>query len=110
MRKSYFRTIYLTLQIFALSCLFSTLDATHYKFLNEPIDVVIPAVEKDIPTLNLCVESIRKYGEGVRRVIVVSKDRLTDQAEWFDEKKFPFDQDSVAYQICDKDLKKSFRV
>lgn len=54
------------------------------------IDVVIPAHKKDLDILNHCVKSIRRNIKDVRRVIVVSAEKYTDEAEWFDEKKFPF--------------------
>ncbi len=56
----------------------------------EPIDVVIPCAKKDLPVLRQCIQSIKKYGKGVRRLIVVSATPLTDEAEWFDEKRYPF--------------------
>lgn len=57
---------------------------------NTVIDVVIPAHEKDLDTLNHCIEGIRKNIADVRRIIVVSKAKYTDKAEWFDEALFPF--------------------
>jgi len=66
-----------------------------YSFSNDPIDVVIPCREKDLVTLLDCIDGIRKYGENIRRVIVVSDKPLTDKAEWFDEKKFPFSKEDI---------------
>ena len=43
------------------------------------IDVVIPAHKKDIDTLDLCIDGIRKNVKDVRRIIVVSKEKLTDK-------------------------------
>ena len=54
------------------------------------IDVVIPAHKKDVDTLELCIESIRKNVKNVRRVIVVSKEKLTEKAEFYCEEDFPF--------------------
>ena len=59
------------------------------------IDVVIPAHKKDIDTLELCIEGIRKNVESLNRIIVVSNNKLTDKAEWHDEKKFPFSFNEV---------------
>lgn len=56
----------------------------------EYIDVVIPAIEKDCYTLNGAIDAARKHIFNIRRVIVVSPERYTDKAEWFDEKDFPF--------------------
>jgi len=59
------------------------------------IDVVIPAHSKDIDTLDLCINGIRDNVKNVRRIIVVSKDKLTDNAEFYCEKDFPFSFDDV---------------
>lgn len=65
----------------------------------EPIDVVIPCTRKDLDTLDLCIKGIRKYGKGVRRVIVVSKERYTDQAEWFAESEYPFNKEDISLAL-----------
>ncbi len=54
------------------------------------IDVVIPAHQKDLATLEHAIDGVRKNIVGVRRIIVVSKEKYTDKAEWFDESKYPF--------------------
>ena len=59
------------------------------------IDVVIPAHKKDIDTLDLCIEGIRKNVKNVNRIIVVSKEKLTDKAEFYCEEKFPFSVEDV---------------
>jgi len=59
------------------------------------IDVIMPVHPKDLGTLELCIDSVKKYVEGVRRVIIVSNRRLSDNAEWFDLELFPFGKDSV---------------
>jgi Family of unknown function (DUF6492) len=63
---------------------------TQYALIPEPIDVVVPCAMKDYDTLEPCLHSIREYGENIRRIIVISKERLTDAAEWYDERDFPF--------------------
>lgn len=78
-----------------------------YPLTSEPIDVVIPAVDKDIPTLELCIEGIRKYGENIRRIIVVSDKKLTDKAEWFDEKNYPFAKRDIALEIFGGNIQKA---
>ncbi len=60
------------------------------------IDVVIPAHEKDLKTLSYCIAGIKKNILGVRRVIVVSKEKYTDQAEWFDEALYPFSYQQIS--------------
>ena len=77
-------------------CNVNAFEKVTYPFVNEPIDVMIPAVAKDIDTLNLCIEGIRENCKQVRRIIVVSDKRLTTKAEWFDEKRFPFDKKVIA--------------
>lgn len=70
-----------------------------YTLLPEPVDVVIPSIEKDLVTLDLCIEGVKKYVQNVRRIIVVSHKKLTDQAEWFDEKQYPFTKHDIAQEI-----------
>lgn len=70
-----------------------------FQFTFDPIDAVIPCHEKDKVTIDLVIEGIRKNVKNVRRIIVVSASKLTDQAEWFDERNFPFTKESVAYEI-----------
>ncbi len=77
-----------------------------YKLEKAPIDVIIPCTSKDKLTLDLCIEGIRKNGINVRRIIVVSSEPLTDQAEWFDENKFSFTKYDIALEIL-KDEKKA---
>lgn len=60
------------------------------------IDVVIPAHQKDLATLDLAIKSIRKNIQDIRRIIVVSKEKYTDNAEWFDEKLYPFSYQEIA--------------
>jgi lipopolysaccharide biosynthesis glycosyltransferase len=78
-------------------------DKVHYAFSDEPIDVVIPCSPKDIDTLKLCIEGIRKNGKDIRRIIVVSKEPLTDTAEWFSEANYPFSKFDLALEIFDHD-------
>ena len=70
-------------------------EKIEFVFSDELIDVVIPCVEKDLPILELCIEAIKKYGENIRRIIVISKHHLTDSAEWFPEENFPFSINDV---------------
>ena len=59
------------------------------------IDVVIPSHEKDIDTLDLCIEGIRKNVKDVGRVIVVSRNKLTDNVEFFPEEDLQFSLEDV---------------
>jgi hypothetical protein len=80
-------------------------SATHpvkkvfYPFTTDPIDVVIPCHTKDLFTLDLCINGIRTQCKQVRRIIVVSQKKLTDNAEWFDESLYPFSKDDIALAI-----------
>lgn len=92
--------------LFLFSCLEATLEKKHFSFSSEPIDVVIPCAEKDREILAHCIQGIRKYGENIRRIIVVSKTRLTSDAEWFDEAGYPFTKEDLAYEIFHGNRKK----
>lgn len=74
-------------------------EKVSYTFTNEPIDVVIPSTEKDLPTLERCIRGIKSNCHEVRRVIVVSKKKLTDRAEWFSEDSYPFSKLEIAHAI-----------
>jgi hypothetical protein len=71
-------------------------EKIRYSFTTDPIDVVIPCDPKDLITLDLCIDGIRRQCQQVRRVIVISKQKLTDNAEWFDERLFPFRKTDIA--------------
>lgn len=60
------------------------------------IDVIIPAHKKDIHTLNHCIEGIRRNIDSIRRIIVISKEKFTDKAEWFDEALYPFSYQEIS--------------
>ncbi len=75
--------------------------AQEYQFHADPIDVVIPCVEKDLKTLELCISGIRENCANVRRIIVVSQKQLTDSAEWFDESLYPFTKREVETQLLE---------
>ncbi len=64
--------------------------------MRQIIDVVIPAHEKDLDTLNHCIEGVRRNVVDVRRIIIISKEKYTDKAEWFDEALFPFSFKEIA--------------
>ncbi len=73
---------------------------TSFPFSDEPIDVVIPSVEKDLATLELCIDGIKKNGVNIRRVIVVSKKKLTNKAEWYSEENYPFSFQDIAEALA----------
>lgn len=80
---------------------------TIFFLTTEPIDVVIPCAPKDLDTLEMCIAGIRENGKNIRRVIVVSKDPLSNSAEWFDEKNFPFNFQTIALEIFHGDAHKA---
>lgn len=82
-----------------LFCLLSQAPLLGFEFTFEPIDAVIPCHEKDRVTIDLVVEGIHKNVKNIRRIIVVSSERYTNAAEWFDERNFPFDKPNIAYEI-----------
>ena len=63
---------------------------------SEEIDVIIPAIEKDLATLDKAIASIKENGTNVRRVIVISKNKLSLNAEWVKESSFPFSKSDIA--------------
>lgn len=82
------------------------LSKVHYNLVDDPIDVVIVTHPKDKETLDDCINGIRENCHKVGRIIVVSPLKLTDQAEWFDEKKYPFTVDDMIVAIGKGDKKK----
>ena len=50
-----------------------------YKFDKDPIDVVIACIDKDLRTLDMCIEGIKKNASNIRRVIVISPEKLTSK-------------------------------
>lgn len=71
----------------------------HFNLTQESIDVVIPCTEKDLDTLEMCIEGIKNNCSQIRRIIVVSASKLTDNAEWFNEVNFPFKKYDVALEM-----------
>ncbi len=76
-----------------------------YKLLDEPIDVVIPAIKKDLETLDLCIEGIKENGKSIRNIYVISPEPLTTKATWIDEKSFPFSFYDIAFAIYKNEVK-----
>ena len=63
------------------------------------IDVVIPAHEKDVDTLDLCIEKIRQNVMNVNRVLVLSNKKLTEKAEWYPESELSFSMKDIGDTI-----------
>lgn len=58
-------------------------------------DIVIPVHKKDLAILEYCIEAARSKIVGARRIITISQEKYTDNAEWFAESQFPFSMDLV---------------
>ena len=52
------------------------------------IDVVIPTHEKDLNTLNICIDYVRKNVINLNEIYYVSRNKLTDKAVWISEEIF----------------------
>jgi hypothetical protein len=89
----------------ALSCILLTFFIISRS--QNVIDVVIPCHPKDLTTLELAIEGIRRNGNGIRRIIVISCKNITPHAEWVDEAMFPFSKKDVALTIFKGDEQKA---
>lgn len=90
-----------------LSFLDAKLEKITYALSTKPIDVIIPCAPKDKEILEHCIQGIRKYGQNIGRIIVVSKERLSTEAEWFNEALYPFSKQDLAYEIFHGNRKKA---
>lgn len=64
-------------------------------------DIVIPVHKKDLQILEYCISFARKNLIGARRIIVISAEKHSNSAEWFDEKLYPFSIDLVRSYVGD---------
>lgn len=69
----------------------------------DPIDVIFVCHPKDLLTLDLAIAGIKQNGENIRRVIVVSHEKLTNQAKWHNETNYPFSKLDIALEIFNND-------
>lgn len=76
-------------------------------FSNLSIDVVIPCHKKDQKSLDLVIQGIKKNVTQIRRIIVVSYEKLTNKAEWYDESLYPFSKYDLALAIFNGNHKKA---
>ncbi|HSX11851.1 MAG TPA: hypothetical protein VLF94_09065 [Chlamydiales bacterium] len=74
-----------------------------YPLSNDPIDAVIYATEKNQVTLELCIQGLRTYVKNIGRIVIISERAITDQGEWFDEKRFPFSKTSILEELFSSD-------
>jgi len=75
-------------------------EKTSYTFSRDPIDVVILCHKKDANTLPNGISSVQRCVIGLRRIIIISAEKYTDDAEWCDESIFPFTKESILLEIC----------
>ncbi len=73
----------------------------------DPIDVIFVCHPKDLRTLNLAIAGIKQNGEHIRRVIVISREKLTDLAEWYNETDYPFSKLDIALEIFNNDAQRA---
>lgn len=95
MKSRYLCIVFLYISV----CNLHAFEKIYYVFPHDPIDVVIPCHIKDVATLDRAITSVKKYVQGVRRVIVISSEQFTNAAEWADEALFPFTKESLALEI-----------
>ena len=91
--------------IIVIILLFFNSFTKNYILNNEPIDIVMPCHKKDIETLDICIEALKKNVKNYRRIIVVSEEKFTNNAEWFSEYNYPFNKRLISNQIFKDDIK-----
>jgi hypothetical protein len=97
-----YRLLFMTLLVLVNTFIYAQENQKfHFNLVNEPIDAVIVAHPKDKDILDYCINGIKENCRNIRRVIVVSSKQLTNQAEWFDEKDFPFSIRDIAQTIAE---------
>lgn len=64
--------------------------------LPEPhFDAVVPYHVKDSEILPYCIESLRRFAKGLRKIYVISREQPDVDAVWIPESKFPFTIENV---------------
>ncbi len=86
---------------------FSSVISKEFHLTDDPIDVVIACHEKDTRTLDCCIKGIRENCAQVGRVIVISSKKLTEEAEWFNENRFPFSKKEITWTVARGDRSKA---
>ena len=70
-----------------------------YNLSKSPLDALLVTHEKDSKTLELAIAGIKKHVKNLRKIIVISEKKLSDNAEWFNEALFPFNKRALALEI-----------
>jgi len=86
------RSIFLVL----LLVIFLPVQGVVYDLRDDPIDIVIPCCGKDVEILEHCIAGAKQNIANVRRIIVVSAEKYTEYAEWYDERDYPFSKRDIA--------------
>lgn len=63
------------------------------------VDIVIPTHKKDLQILEYCIDAAKRKIVGAGRIIVISAEKYSNNAEWFDEKLFPFSIELVRESV-----------
>ena len=63
-------------------------------------DIVIPTTNKDLKTLEQCINQCKTHLK-FRRIIIISKEKYTDSAEWFNEKYYQFNIEDLKEYLGD---------
>lgn len=63
------------------------------------IDILIPAHPKDLDTLDLCIKYAKQNVQNLHKIYIVSKTKLTNNAEWIPESDYPFTYKDVTDMI-----------
>lgn len=69
--------------------------------LSHHYDVIIPTHKKDLQILEYCITFAKKNLIGARRIITISKEKYSQNAEWYDEALYPFSIDLVRQYVGD---------
>ena len=94
--------------LIAISCIaLRSVYCVQYNFSSEPIDVVIPCIQKDQRTLDLAIAGIKENGKNIRKIYIISPQQLSDKAMWIDEKIFPFTKTDIALVMFKGDKKQA---
>ena len=64
-------------------------------------DIIIPTTNKDLSTLEDCIEGCKKYIKNYRNIIVISDKKYTNNALWFNENNYQFSIDDLKNIIND---------
>lgn len=79
----------------------------NFTFYNDPIDIVIPCHPKDSKQALFAIRLIKKNVKNLNRVIIVSSQQFTNEAEWISEDDFPFSKWDIALEIYKGDQQKA---